>query len=207
MKPLSILLLFTLLFGFAKAQKVFSYTDSLHLFKVTIDTNRSTGTDDYSVQSITVYTKKDHKLVQTITPLDNSFFSITQPEQVFLLDDINFDGLTDFRIMQFTPAAPNMPYYYWKYNKVKKRFQRDTTLEEITSPDFDPKAKTITCTWRASCCDHGCSTYKYINGKITLIEVSEYAEDSDHSGQMISTTKKLVNGKMKLIKRTVEKVE
>lgn len=206
--PLTILVaVFT--FGLTKAQTVFIYSDSLHSFKVSVDSTLSGDSVNYDcyIKTISIYTKSNNRLVQTITPPDNSFFCTMPKEQIFLLNDINFDKLTDFMIVQFIPAAPNIPYYYWTFNKKTQKFQRDTTLEKITSPDFDPKQKLITSFWRASCCDHGLSTYKYINGKITLVEETEIADDLDHPGQRITTKKKLVNGKMKLIERSVEKVE
>ena len=116
----------------------------------------------------------------------------------------NFDGYNDIRLLQFLPAAPNLPYYYWTYNPTTQKFQRQKALEEITSPDFDPKKKLIYSFWRGSCCDHGHSTYKYINGKPTLIEETEVKEED---GKVITTLKKLANGKMKLVKKTVEKAD
>ena len=83
-----------------------------------------------------------------------------------------------------------------------KKFVRQKALEKITSPEFDTHKKLIYSFWRASCCDHRSSTYKYINGKPVLIEESEIREED---GKTITTFKKLVNGKMKLMKKTVEK--
>lgn len=123
-----------------------------------------------------------------------------------MLNDVNFDGHNDFRIIQFIPSSPNIPYYYWTFNKESKQFQRDSILEEITSPIFNNDKKVITSSWRSGCCNHGVSTYKYINRKITLVEEIEIAEDADNPDQRITTRKKLVGGKMILAERTVEKI-
>lgn len=191
------------------AQTVFNYAEGLHSFRVSVDSLMSGDSVNYDcyIKSISIYKKDGKILLQTITPPDNSFFCSMPQNQIFLLEDINFDGLTDFMIVQFIPAAPNIPYYYWTFSKQTQRFQQDTTLEEITSPNFDQKQKIITSFWRASCCDHGLSTYKYINGKITLVEENEIADDFDNPGQRITTKKKLVKGEMKVIERTIEKVD
>jgi hypothetical protein len=141
--------------------------------------------------------------LQTIIPPENSFFC--SQREAFLLEDINFDGLNDFMVIQFNPAGANTPYYYWAFNKTTKRFQRDTTLEDITSPEFDKKSKLVFSSWRSSCCERGANTYKYVNGKITLIKEYEETIDQLNSDQLILTTKKLINGKMRVVERTVEK--
>jgi len=51
------------------------------------------------------------------------------------------------------------------------------------------------------------STYKYINGLITLVKEAEIYDDPEHSDQTIFTERKLINGKMQLVKRKVEKKE
>lgn len=208
MKRLTTFLLTFFIFGLTNAQTVLTYSDSLHSFRVLVDSSLSGDKVNFecSTKTISVYSKDGKKLLQTIISPDNSFFCSLPKEQIFLLEDINFDGLTDFMIVQFIPAAPNIPYYYWTFNNKTQQFQRDTTLEEITSPNFDKQQKVITSFWRASCCDHGLSIYKYVDGKITLIEENEIADDLDNPGQQITTKKKLINGEMKLIERTVEKV-
>lgn len=203
------LILTLLTFSLTTAQTVYNYSDNLHSYKVYVDSTLSGDklNHDCYIKKISVYAKDNKKLLQTITPPDNAFSCSMPQDQIFLLDDINFDGLSDFMIVQFIPASPNIPYYYWTFSNTIQQFQRDTTLEEITSPIFDKQKKLITSFWRSNCCDHGLSTYKYIDGKITLIKETEIADDLDNSGQQITTKKKLVDGEMKLVERTVEKVE
>jgi hypothetical protein len=117
---------------------------------------------------------------------------------------MNFDGIDDIRLVQFIPAAPNIPYYFWIYDTTTNEFVRNKELEKITSPEFDSKQKRIFSFWRASCCDHGQSTYKYINGRPTLIEESEVAVDPNDDNKNITTVKKLKNGRWKVTK-TIEK--
>jgi hypothetical protein len=89
----------------------------------------------------------------------------------------------------------------------ENQYVADTTLEIITSPQFSKQDQSIYSSWRANCCDHGMSTYKYINGLITLVKEAEIYDDPEHSDQTIFTERKLINGKMQLVKRKVEKKE
>lgn len=185
-----------------------NYSDSTFTYKITTDTLSSTDGEslDCTIKFIDIFSNIDNALIQTITPPDNSFFCSQSKEKIFELNDINFDEVDDFMIAQFIPSSPNIPYYYWTFNKVTQRFQRDSTLEEITSPNFNKDQKVITSSWRSGCCNHGFSTYKYIDGKITLVEEIEIADDTENPEQRITTRKKLVDGEMKLIERTVEKI-
>ncbi len=158
---------------------------------------------EFRQESSYVYSKNNKQIIQTIIAPENNFWCWVQGEQILMMDDFNFDGHTDLMIVRDASVSINIPYYFWVFNKETGMFQRDTVLEEITDPEFDPKEKTISSSWRSTAIDHGISRYKYINGKITLIEENEIA--LDFQNQWIITKKKLVNGKMKLIERTVEK--
>lgn len=94
----------------------------------------------------------------------------------------------------------------WTYVTLAKQFIRDSSLEVITSPTFHPKDKTITSSWRDGCCNYGKSTYKYLHEKLTLIE-EETAVDMKNPSIQINTLEKLVDGKMKLISKTTEKIK
>lgn len=192
----------------AQSQLIYSYKDKGYIFKVSVDSSLSGDKRnyDYSVKSISIYKNQGNTLLQTIIPPEN-FTLKDSPQETLLLNDINFDGYTDLMIVQFVPAAPNIPYFYWKFDKESGQFLRDTTLEKITSPNFEKKEKLITSFWRASFDRHGTSTYKYINGKVVLVKEVEIWDDEVVPNQQIMSVKKLVKGKMKTVKRTVEKIE
>jgi len=183
-----------------------NFSDKRFSFILHIDSLLSGDSINYDciVKSIIINRLKDRKQIQTIIPDENYPGCGLPQDQIFIIEDVNFDGYNDIRLLQFLPAAPNLPYYFWVYNPTKQKFLRQKALEEITSPEFDPEKKLIYSFWRASCCDHGHSTYKYIKGKPTLIEEGEVKEED---GKVITTLKKLVNGKMKVIEKTVEKAE
>lgn len=209
MKFLQSLLLILFIHSHASAQTTLTYHGSKYTFRLTIDRELSGDSVNYDcvVKSIAIVRRNDTTTIQTIIP-DENYPSCGLPEdQIMIVEDVNFDGHEDIRLIQFLPAAPNVPYYYWVFNPSRQTFVRDTSLEQITSPDIDHKQKVISSLWRYGCCDHGLSTYKYINGKITMIEESEMKSEFKNPDRVIMTRKKLVKGRMKLVERKVERVE
>lgn len=210
MKSLTWVLLTVLVGSRSTAQNIYSYSDSLHSYEITIDSSLSNDDVNYdcSIKIISVYAKENHKLIQTINVPENYFSCDIPPNKIFLINDINFDGLPDFMVRQFLPAAPNIPYYWWYFNSSTQQFERDTALEEITSPEFDTEQKLIISSWRAGYGDYGSSKYKYIDGRITLIEEFEDVIDSEeYPGKTVLTHKKLINGELKLVETTIEDAE
>jgi hypothetical protein len=186
------------------SQKTYSYKDKDYNYLVAVDSafNKESGSSQCVVTSIKVL--KDKKQIQVIKPDENSPYCDITKNELFVVEDVNFDGYKDLRLFQFLPAGPNIPYYFWIYNPKTGLYVRNKTLEGITSPEFDHKKKLIYSSWRSSCCDHGGSIYKYVNGKPTLIEESEQVEQNR---KRTFTIKKLIHGKMKVVKREVEKIK
>jgi len=86
------------------------------------------------------------------------------PGHVFIPSfvDANFDGFPDLTIALSLPAGPNVPYQTWLYDATTQRFvNAPGTLQDIPSPEFDKKFKTIVSQWRNGCCEHGVTTYRW----------------------------------------------
>lgn len=206
MKKLHILsLLLIVLSNCSKAQKIQTYSSNNFLFKLYIDSSLKNGGYSYDciITKIQIINRQSKKLIQTIKMPEN-LFHCGSTSTTIDIEDMNFDKLVDFKILQFPSASPNLSYYCWLYNNKQKKFIRNKELEEITSPDFNPKNKTIVSFWRASGAHHGISTYKYFNGKITLVEESETYRDDTNVNKCIATNKHLIKGKMVLVDSTVD---
>ncbi|WP_157376062.1 XAC2610-related protein [Burkholderia ubonensis] len=109
---------------------------------------------------------KNSRLVQTLPTASQGTCSMFLPEIV----DINFDGYPDLMLAQTLPAGPNIPYDYWVYDPAQgKMVSVSDEMASVTSPDLDPVNKIISVSWRASCCEHGVTTYRW-KGK-HLIEI------------------------------------
>ena len=200
MSKYKLLTTFILTSFIASSQTKLAYHDKQFSFVLLVDSAKG----ECAVKSIAVARRSGDKQIQTIFPGENTQPCTLPKEQIFILEDMNFDGYNDIRLLQFLPAAPNLPYYCWTYNPKQKKFERQKALEEITSPDFDAKQKRIFSFWRDGCCDHGISTYKYIGGRPVLIEQGEVKEEG---GKVITTLEKRINGKLKLVKKTTEKAK
>ena len=86
------------------------------------------------------------------------------PGYVFIpsLVDANFDSFPDLTIALSLPAGPNIPHQTWLYDPTTQRFvDAPDTLQDITSPEFDKRFKTIVSQWRNGCCEHGVTTYRW----------------------------------------------
>lgn len=144
--------------------------EDLPLYRFELDMQRVQGAvaDEYSVSVIRIYNTQSNSLIQQIIPGEN--WQISDDSLGFILEDMNFDGYVDMRLMQFLPAGPNIPYYYWLWDVKAGRFVQNKALEQITSPWFDPATKQIYSTQRGSATSYRSETYEYIGGTPTLVE-------------------------------------
>jgi hypothetical protein len=189
----------------ATAQKTVDFAGKAFHYRIVIDSTLSADSVnwDCQVKSITILTAAG-ETVQKIRPPENGCSCGLPADQIFIIEDVNFDRKEDIRLLQFEPADPNLPYYFWTYVPTMRRFVRQRSLEEITSPMFDHTHQVITSFWRSGCCDHGLNIYRYVNGKPLLFEAAEEAQDTDDETKTIVTLRKRIGGKMTLVKRTVK---
>jgi hypothetical protein len=90
-----------------------------------------------------------------------------------MIEDMNFDGYDDFRVVSLTSTNLQCSYWFWFYDKDKKIFYRDTLYDRFEEISFDHKNKTVHSYW--TCCIgwgyH--ALYKWENGKLELIGEEE----------------------------------
>ena len=135
-----------------------------------------TETDTGGYSKIAVY-PEDKKQLQTINIVDvNSFGddTTTCPEpgtgSDIVIEDMNFDGINDFRIIAMLPPGPNIPYICFLWDKKSGKFVHAEFLDDITSPEFDSKTKTVTSSSRESANKYRKDVYKYSGGKLVLVK-------------------------------------
>lgn len=117
------------------------------------------------VSAIRLY--KDGALFQTLDTESQGTCGIFTPQLV----DANFDGWPDLTIAQFLPAGPNIPHQTWLYDPAAARFvDAPAALQDISSAEFDPLHRMIYAYWRASCCEHGVTIYRWQGGSIEEVE-------------------------------------
>ena len=159
----------------------------------------------YSANKIEIYkvVEKEEKLQELV------FNDTSTPDGAHLgivIEDMNFDGYKDIRIQQSMPAAPNVPYYYWLWDKKKTKFVKNNDLEKITSPVFDFESKSIKSNVRANAGTYYDYEYKYIDSKLTFIRETERIADLEKKVWHI-TIKELIEKEMKIIKKYDEDIK
>ena len=135
-----------------------------------------TETDTGGYSKIAVY-PEDKKQLQTINIVDVSSFgddTTTCPEpgtgSDIIIEDMNFDGINDFRIIAMLPPGPNIPYICFLWDKKSGKFVHAEFLDDITSPEFDSKTKTVTSSSRESANKYKKDVYRYSGGKLVLVK-------------------------------------
>ncbi|RQX83040.1 nitrite reductase [Burkholderia anthina] len=107
------------------------------------------------------------RLVQTLQTDSQGTCGLPTPE----FADVNFDGWPDLMLAQGMGASPNIPYQTWIFNPKTRRFvDAPQGLQDITSPDFDPVHRIIWTNWRASCCEHGVTTYRWQGNDVKEVD-------------------------------------
>lgn len=189
------LIIILALFSFKSySQEIIKYAKSdleIYLTKVC-------GENDCEITNIKVV--KNGISIQEIKPSKNYDKTLSN-EEIFIIEDMNFDGKLDFRLLEFLPAGPNIPFLYWIYNPNNKLFIKNKHYAEITSPDFDYKKKEIGSTWRNACCEHGRDVYELIKNTPRLKERFVIGHNSNKEEYYEHW--KLINGELQLIEKEV----
>ncbi len=179
-----ILLTATILFtgnALAAVNKTFTISKKIQvsdnrflILKFSGSLSKDTDTGGYS--KIEVH-GEDKKQLQTINIADvNSFGddTTTCPEpgtgSDIIIEDMDFDGINDFRIIAMLPPGPNIPYICFLWDKKSGKFVHADFLDDITSPEFDSKAKTVTSSSRESANKYRKDIYKYSGRKLVLVK-------------------------------------
>lgn len=188
------------------AQRIFVFKDAVFSFIIKADTVPYLDSSgfNYQVKAIDIYKIANHEKVQTIIPPeDNRIETYLDSDRVFKIEDMNFDGYDDIRLLSLFDTHMQSNFYCWLYSKSKGIFERDTSLESITNPEFDKKTKTVKGYERIGFRDEEDKVFKY-GSKGELILIYEKDINADITGtKTIITTKKRVNGKM--VEKTITK--
>lgn len=101
--------------------------------------------------------------------------------------DMNFDGYSDLRLVEFQPAGPNVPYLNWLFDPASGRFVESTALNEITAPKFDAAAHEIRSDWRDGASRYGTDIYAYKDGVLVPVrrELREFDGPDRYTDQVL----------------------
>lgn len=154
---------------------------------------------DYQTCKITIKNAERGMVIQEIIPSEYTYFkdnpSYFDAGLGFVIEDLNFDGYADIRIVDFLPAAPNVPYICWVWDPKIRQYVYNPDLSAITSLEVDHENKLIYNFERASASEHFKNDYRYINGKLLKVkEVRTGFLDEADPEQGYSITHELIDG-------------
>lgn len=97
------------------------------------------------------------------------------------VEDVNFDGYSDLRIMKYLPGGANVPYYFWLYDPETNQFKESKAFEVVLSPQVDHTAKVLISQQRSSAAEYVRKFYKPRGPLPTLVRREERKFSPDGS--------------------------
>jgi hypothetical protein len=181
--------------AFAQNSRV--YTDSLYTYTLNYDSATSGKYTQCVVKSIAVSRIGSAEAEHTVTPDENIVSCDWLQFDFFLVEDMNFDGRNDFRLLLSMSPGGNTSYAYWLYNASTKAFERSGAFEDsLVNVTFDKEKKLIKSYWSGGT-EYGNETYKLVKGKLAIVERSTVTPEESGTTHYIRTVYKPVNGVMK----------
>ncbi len=97
---------------------------------------------------------------------------------VFIVEDVNFDGYRDIRLIAFPPWS-NVVYVYWLFEPKMGRFVSSSAYNAagLSSPTFNAENKQIISEWKAGCCLSGTDYYEVVDNKPVLVRQESYDQE------------------------------
>jgi len=159
--------------------------------------------EEGDIKKITIYEEGQKKPLQTITEVDPE--ADCEPLGMFSYfdEDINFDGYNDFKFTCWRGATGNEGFRYLIYNKVKKKFYFSRQFVYFTGINADQKRKVITSFRNQGFAGriYVADTYKWIKGKLILIEEERQAPSENDPNKFLKVKKKRIKGKMTVVEQ------
>ena len=111
----------------------------------------------------------------------------------FIIEDVNFDGQNDIRLISWTSIQSDKEYWYWLFNPKTGKFEKNSLLERFMNPEFDQELKTVYTRWRSGVYEYGQAIYKWQNNNCLLeMEQVQYMNPSQELFYL--DTYKRING-------------
>jgi|GEM_PF-3502613 len=106
---------------------------------------------------------------------------MTMEANGFEFGDFNFDGYTDFRLIEFLPAGPNIAYFNAVFDPSSGRHVAATGLNTLSAPEFEKDGKRVVSGWRGNAVTYGTDTFVWEGPDLVLVErqVSMFDENDN----------------------------
>lgn len=162
--------------------------------------------DTAHVHDITVLNADQH-IVQTLIIEDVSDM-LTETETLWLdrgegfkIEDVNFDGYKDIRLMELLPAGANVPYLYWLYHPEQQHFIFSKAFSQLAHINLDSDKKQIISQYRINAVEHGTDYYSVDNYDLTLVrqELTKYIKNAEGELTLFDVVKQRTDGQLRII--------
>lgn len=162
---------------------------SKYSFAVLVDTDDN----GRHAEAIRVFDRKTRIVAQEILEIGGMRVPF-EPTEMLWVADANFDGHPDI-VLAFADggAGPNSVDHFYLFVPQTQRFEIHETLSNLTQVSINANG-TVTSSSRGSCCQHSSETYRFIDGKLTLI--ANWDESYTADGWIVTSVGKLRGGKM-----------
>ena len=120
-----------------------------------------------------------------------------------VLEDMDFDGFADMRLMQYVSAGINIPYHCWLWDPLTHCFVYNEALSAISSPIFDPVGRQVLGFATGGAAEYIDTVYEYRGAELALVGRVTSGYDYE-GGTLIVTTEELRDGQMTVTGTTKE---
>jgi len=153
------------------------------------------GIDIYTGDSSTPIQQIKH--VNTLTPVGGDFSG------GFMVEDYNFDGKSDFRLIKLDPKTKEIKFHFWLFDKKENGFVPCFQLDSLPAPQFDYANHFVLSEFETDSSLIS-DTYKFSNQSLVLEErnVKIFSQQSisirkykTEKGQLILVDEKHLTGK------------
>lgn len=175
--------------------------DSLFSFEIAYDSTKD-GIGEWKnfVKSIAVFRFSDHKKIQAVVPTEK--WQFTSSIIPIVVEDMNFDGYNDFRVMTFRMTRGQTFHDFWLFDPKNGKFEADTFLSNnMWDVEFNHKEKTVISNQRLAGGPFNQinEVYSWENRKL-ILQHKEECDQNPFGEDAILTMTRWSNGK--LIERT-----
>jgi hypothetical protein len=96
-----------------------------------------------------------------------------------VVEDVNFDGYADLRIMEYLPGGSAVPFFYWLYKPATGTFARSDEFQAVKSPEVDQSNRQLISRQKVSSTEYVTEFYDPQGDLPILVrkEVRNYAPD------------------------------
>jgi len=139
--------------------------------------------------------------------LEANHHDIAGFQSYFVEEDMNFDGYTDFRLLESPTAGPNTYWYFWIFDPEAGMFYRSLEYgnANLVSPEFLQEEQLIRCFHRDGMGIYG-TDYYICEDDVPILVKAEQTEYSE-TDSIVTTVSELIDGKMTVTDRIVNAAE